>query len=65
MGRAARNPSQRARAMGFAQRLRKNWDEGAARRSCVLVAVGMRITAHPPHRTGRAQFGHPAPASGG
>src|SRR5258708_26231370 len=33
--------------------------------SCVLVAVGMRITAHPPRRTGRAQFGHPAPTLGG
>jgi putative endonuclease len=33
--------------------------------SCVLVTVGMRITTHPPHRTGRAQFGHPAPTLGG
>jgi hypothetical protein len=25
------------------------------------IAVGMPITGHPPHRTGRAAFPHPAP----
>jgi len=25
------------------------------------IAVGMPITEHPPHRTGRAAFPHPAP----
>jgi hypothetical protein len=25
------------------------------------IAVGMSITGHPPHRTGRAAFPHPAP----
>ena len=28
------------------------------------IAVGMPITGHPPHRSGRAQFGHPAPTLG-
>jgi hypothetical protein len=28
-------------------------------------AVGMRIAAHPPHRSERAQFRHSAPTSGG
>ena len=28
------------------------------------VAVGMRVTAHPPHGTLRARFGHRAPTSG-
>ena len=27
----------------------------------VVIAVGMPITEHPPHRTGRAAFPHPAP----
>jgi hypothetical protein len=34
-------------------------------RDCVTdvprIAVGMPITEHPPHRTGRAAFPHPAP----
>jgi len=25
------------------------------------IAVGMPVTGHPPHRTGRAAFPHPAP----
>ena len=29
-----------------------------------LVAVGMALTSHPPHRSGRAGLPHPAPASG-
>jgi hypothetical protein len=29
-----------------------------------LIAVGTRITARPPHRSVRAQFGHTAPTSG-
>lgn len=29
-----------------------------------LVAVGMVITDHPPHRSGRALLTHPAPTSG-
>jgi hypothetical protein len=29
-----------------------------------VVAVGMRIAPHPPHRSGRAAFPHPALASG-
>ena len=28
------------------------------------MAVGMLIAEHPPHRSGRAQFEHPAPTSG-
>ena len=28
------------------------------------VAVGMAITGHPPHRSGRALLTHPAPISG-
>src|SRR5258708_4602806 len=31
---------------------------------CVLVAVGMRITAHPPHRSRRAEFPHRALVAG-
>jgi len=31
------------------------------RRPAGLIAVGMPITEHPPHRTGRAAFPHPAP----
>ena len=27
------------------------------------IAVGMPVTEHPPHRTGRAAFPHPAPTS--
>jgi len=27
-------------------------------------AVGMRVTAHPPHRSERAEFPHSAPTSG-
>jgi DNA topoisomerase IA len=27
----------------------------------VAIAVGMPVTEHPPHRTGRAAFPHPAP----
>jgi len=30
----------------------------------VKVAVGMAITGHPPHRSGRALLTHPAPISG-
>jgi len=33
-------------------------------RYCNWIAVGTRITARPPHRTGRAAFPHPAPTSG-
>jgi len=29
------------------------------------IAVGMHITARPPHRTERARFGHSAPTLGG
>src|SRR6266581_4968795 len=29
------------------------------------VAVGIRLTPYPPHRSGRADFPHPALASGG
>jgi hypothetical protein len=29
-----------------------------------LIAVATRVTARPPHRSGRAQFGHPAPTLG-
>src|SRR5215469_15405054 len=29
------------------------------------IAVGMPIAGHPPHRSGRAQFEHPAPTLGG
>jgi hypothetical protein len=29
-----------------------------------LIAVGMPIAGHPPHRSGRAEFPHPAPTSG-
>jgi hypothetical protein len=36
----------------------------AASISCVLVAVGMRIAAHPPHRSRRAGFPHRALVSG-
>ncbi len=28
------------------------------------IAVGTRVTPRPPHRSGRAQFRHPAPTSG-
>jgi hypothetical protein len=28
------------------------------------IAVGMAIAGHPPHGSGRAQFGHPAPTLG-
>jgi hypothetical protein len=28
------------------------------------IAVGMAISGHPPHGSGRAQFGHPAPTLG-
>jgi hypothetical protein len=31
---------------------------------CILIAVGTLITERPPHRSGRARFGHPAPTSG-
>lgn len=30
----------------------------------VLVAVGMAVTCHPPHRSVRAELPHTAPASG-
>jgi transcriptional regulator with XRE-family HTH domain len=30
-------------------------------RGITAIAVGMPITGHPPHRTGRAAFPHPAP----
>jgi hypothetical protein len=30
----------------------------------ILFAVGMRITAHPPHRSEQALFTHSAPTSG-
>ena len=29
-----------------------------------VIAVGMPIAGHPPHRSGRAEFPHPAPTSG-
>jgi len=29
-----------------------------------VIAVGTRVTPRPPHRSGRAQFRHPAPTSG-
>ena len=32
--------------------------------SSQVVAVGMVITDHPPHRSGRALLTHPAPTSG-
>lgn len=31
---------------------------------CITVAVGMAITGHPPHRSGRALLTHPAPILG-
>jgi hypothetical protein len=34
-----------------------------ASRRAVLIAVGMPISEHPPHRTGRAAFPHPAPTN--
>ena len=34
---------------------------GGARR---VIAVGMPVTGHPPHRSRRAQFAHRAPTSG-
>jgi hypothetical protein len=30
----------------------------------LVIAVGMPVTGHPPHRSVRAQFGHTAPTSG-
>ena len=30
----------------------------------LFIAVGMPIAGHPPHRSGRAEFPHPAPTSG-
>jgi hypothetical protein len=32
--------------------------------SCSQIAVGNTIADVPPHRSGRARFGHPAPTSG-
>jgi hypothetical protein len=32
-----------------------------AETTAARIAVGMPITGHPPHRTGRAAFPHPAP----
>ena len=31
---------------------------------CYLVAVGMAVTCHPPHRSVRAELPHTAPALG-
>jgi hypothetical protein len=39
------------------------WD-GSGTLMKFRIAVGMRITEHPPHRTGRAAFPHPAPTLG-
>jgi hypothetical protein len=33
-------------------------------RSMVEIAVGTTVSGRPPHRSGRAQFRHPAPAVG-
>jgi hypothetical protein len=37
---------------------------GYGRSSPILFAVGMRIAAHPPHRSEQAPFTHSAPTSG-
>jgi hypothetical protein len=56
---------------GFVAKYRWKIDEQALHQGCCVlqdapfVAVGMRITAHPPHRTRRAAFPHRAPTSGG
>jgi hypothetical protein len=40
------------------------WGEERIAHELLVIAVGMPVTGHPPHRSVRAQFGHTAPTSG-
>jgi len=50
-----------AQAERYLQELQDSLEDGSYR---PRIAVGMPIAGHPPHRSGRAQFEHPAPTLG-